>query len=220
MKQNDDDFISEYDVKSHKVMQKMDKTKLDIFIEAAMNEFSKGYAAANTDVIVKEAGISKGLIFHYFDSKKGLYLFLVKYALDIVNTQYDTVVFEDKNFLDNIAQVSRLSFELTMKYPTVYRFLIKSYLSLDDVFPEGLPKGLYNAPENLAARVLRYSDKSLFRDDIDIEKAQNIILWTMNGLVNKILAMGKEMSDFEEHFDDLLKELEAYLNVFRLTFYK
>ncbi len=220
VKQNDGDFMGEYDVKNHKVMQKMDKNKLDTFIEVAMKEFAKGYVVANTDDIAKEAGISKGLIFHYFGSKKGLYLFLIKYALDIVNTQYDTVVLEDKNFLDNIERVSRLSIELTVEYPTIYRFLLKSYLSLDDVFTEGLPEDIYNASESVAKRVLRYSDKSLFRDDIDVEKAQDIIIWTMNGLVNRILTLGKEMSDFQSHFDPLMEEFEAYLNVFRLTFYK
>lgn len=222
MKKNETDFMGEYDVKTHNVMQKMDKAKLDAFIDVAMEEFSKGYAAANTDVIVKEAGISKGLIFHYFGSKKGLYLFLIKYALDIVNTQYDKVVLENRNFLDNMEQVSRLALELTFEYPVMYRFLMKSYLSLslNEVFTEGLPKDIYNASESIVKRILLHSDKSLFRNDIDAEKAQDIIIWAMNGFIDKILTIGKEMSDFQNQFERLMEELETYLNVFRRTFYK
>ncbi len=47
----------------------MEEEKRERVIDAALKEFSKGYMAANTDVIVKAAGISKGLVFHYFGSK-------------------------------------------------------------------------------------------------------------------------------------------------------
>lgn len=222
MKQNEADFVGEYNVNKHKVMQKMDKDKLDAFIDVAMKEFSKGYATANTDLIAKEAGISKGLIFHYFGSKKGLYLFLIKYALDIINTQYDKAIWGSRNFLDNIEQVSRLALELTFEFPVMYHFLMKSYLSLslNEVFTEGLPKDIYNASESIVKRISLHSDKSLFRDDIDAEKAQDIIIWSMNGFIDKILAVGKEMSDFQNQSETLMKELETYLNVFRATFYK
>ena len=40
-----------------------------------------GYKHASTDDIVGEAGISKGLLFHYFGSKLGLYSFLYDYSV-------------------------------------------------------------------------------------------------------------------------------------------
>ncbi|MBR6395680.1 MAG: helix-turn-helix transcriptional regulator, partial [Lachnospiraceae bacterium] len=50
------------------------KEKQDRMINAALRVFSQyGYRHASTDEIVREAGISKGLLFHYFESKKGLY---------------------------------------------------------------------------------------------------------------------------------------------------
>ena len=49
---------------------------------AAMQVFAlEGYAHAGTDQMVKIARISKGLLFHYFISKKGLYGFLYEYAV-------------------------------------------------------------------------------------------------------------------------------------------
>ncbi len=54
------------------------KAKQDAIINAALKSFAlNGYKKTSTDVIVREAGISKGLLFHYFISKQGLYaLFL------------------------------------------------------------------------------------------------------------------------------------------------
>ena len=63
----------------------MDKEKQDRIINAAIKEFAqKGYDNASTNEIVKEAGISKGLLFHYFQNKKQLYLFLYEHMIDIL----------------------------------------------------------------------------------------------------------------------------------------
>ena len=58
------------------------KDKQDRMINAAMKQFYlEGYKRASTDEIVKDAKISKGLLFHYFLSKKGLYQFLCDYSI-------------------------------------------------------------------------------------------------------------------------------------------
>ena len=58
------------------------KEKQDRIINAALQVFSQnGYRHAGTDEVVRRAGISKGLLFHYFESKLGLYIFLYDYAV-------------------------------------------------------------------------------------------------------------------------------------------
>lgn len=43
-------------------------------INAALKVFAlNGYRHASTDDIVREAAISKGLLFHYFENKLGVY---------------------------------------------------------------------------------------------------------------------------------------------------
>lgn len=47
--------------------------------DSAMTEFAKhGYEAASLNVICKNGGISKGIIYHYFESKEDLYLCCVE----------------------------------------------------------------------------------------------------------------------------------------------
>lgn len=219
-KRNDTEYIGEYDFKNHKIMHTMEKEKRDNFIMVAMKEFIKGYAVANTDEIVKAAGISKGLLFHYFGSKRGLFLFLLKYALDIVNTEYDKVILESSDFLENIWSISKLVIDLTCEYPTVYGFLVKSSLSLNEVFPEGIPKDVSNSSEAIMQRVLKYSNKSLFKDDVDVEKAQNIIFWTMNGFTDRVLSFGSDIESYQARYDSIMNEFEEYLNILRKMFYK
>ena len=57
----------------------LDQDKQDRILNAAMEEFARnGYKNTSTNKIVKQAGISKGLLFHYFSNKKELYLMIVR----------------------------------------------------------------------------------------------------------------------------------------------
>ena len=59
----------------------LNKSKQDRIINSALSVFTEnGYAHASTDEIVGRAGISKGLLFHYFGSKLGTYAFLYEYS--------------------------------------------------------------------------------------------------------------------------------------------
>ena len=52
-------------------------------LNAALKEFArKGYDEASTNVIAKEAGISKPLMFHYVNNKKDFFLSLYDYCLE------------------------------------------------------------------------------------------------------------------------------------------
>lgn len=58
-------------------------TKPDLLTETGIKEFSThSYSEASTDRITKTAGVSKGLLFHYFGSKKGLYLHCISESLE------------------------------------------------------------------------------------------------------------------------------------------
>jgi AcrR family transcriptional regulator len=218
-KKKDSEFICEYELKDHKIMT-MEADKRERIIKAALKEFIKGYALANTDAIVKEANISKGLIFHYFGSKKGLFLFLLKYSADIINTEYSKVILSNRDFLENIRMVSMKAVEMTFQYPLIYGFVAKAYFSLNEVFPEGLPKDVPNSNQRLLVQILTTSDKSLFREDIDKDKAQNIIMWTMKGFSDGLLRYGDALQGYTQHYDEFMKEFDEYIVLLRKLLYK
>lgn len=67
----------------------LDSEKQDRVINAAIKEFAqKGYDKASTNEIVKEAEISKGLLFHYFKNKKQLFLFLFDHCIQIITDDF------------------------------------------------------------------------------------------------------------------------------------
>jgi AcrR family transcriptional regulator len=119
----------------HKIMS-MEEEKRGRLIQAAMQEFTKGYSLANTDEITKNAGISKGLLFHYFGSKKGLFLYLMQYGSETVKSDYLKVTLDSRDFLENIRKVSFRAIQLSFQSPILYKFLGKAYFSLNEVFPK------------------------------------------------------------------------------------
>jgi AcrR family transcriptional regulator len=72
-----------------------DTTKNQI-LEAALKVFVKsGYSSTTMSHIVKESGLSKGAIYHYYSSKKELFLALIDYwekyfFLNIINKDLDS----------------------------------------------------------------------------------------------------------------------------------
>lgn len=213
-------ILSEYDIKDHKIMI-MDEEKRKKVILAALKEFSKGYSAANMDNLAIEAGISKGLIFHYFGSKKGLFLFLLKYCAEIMDEEYSKVILKDKDFLKNVRTVSKLAMEMTFRFPDVYAFIGKAVFSINQLFPEGLPKDLPNSNQMLLEKILKISDKSLFRNDISSEKAQNIALWTLRGFSDSLLQYGSNIEDYQNNYEEvIMKEFEEYMEVLKRLLYK
>ena len=69
------------------------KEKQDRMINAALKVFAmNGYQKASTDDIVKEAGISKGLLFHYFGSKAGAYTFMYEYSSRFMMMDHERTV--------------------------------------------------------------------------------------------------------------------------------
>lgn len=213
-------ILSEYDIKDHKIMI-MDEEKRKKVILAALKEFSKGYSAANMDNLAIEAGISKGLIFHYFGSKKGLFLFLLKYCAEIMDEEYSKVILKDKDFLKNVRTVSKLAMEMTFRFPDVYAFIGKAVFSINQLFPEGLPKDLPNSNQMLLEKILKISDKSLFRNDISSEKAQNIALWTLRGFSDSLLQYGSNIEDYQNNYEEvIMKEFEEYMELLKRLLYK
>ena len=83
------------------------REKQDRMINAGLKVFAKyGYRHATTDDIVKEAGISKGLLFHYFTNKVGVYVFLMDYSVRFLLLELSRAVKKDTtDFFEHYKQM-------------------------------------------------------------------------------------------------------------------
>ena len=101
------------------------KDKQDRMINAALKVFAlNGYRHASTDDIVKEAGISKGLLFHYFGSKAGVYEFIYEYSVRYMLLELTTKVSRrENNLFEVMKQVELARMDAMKGYPYMQQFL-------------------------------------------------------------------------------------------------
>lgn len=79
----------------------LDAQRRNAILNAALKEFSlQGYDNASTNVIAKEAGISKALMFHYVNSKQELFLMVYDYFSNLMEKEYFKLInYEEKDIL-------------------------------------------------------------------------------------------------------------------------
>ena len=104
------------------------KEKQDRMINAALKLFAEnGYRRASTDDMVKEAGISKGLLFHYFGSKLGLYEFVYDYSVKFLTMELSSVLHqEETDFFVLRGQIEQAKAAVMKNFPYVQLFLYRA----------------------------------------------------------------------------------------------
>ena len=209
----------------HEKFLTLDEEKRERILSAAMTEFLNGYKKASTDNIVREAGISKGLLFHYFGTKEKLYNFTIDYAIDTVKKEYlDLVNIHQPDILDSIWQSSLLKKDLSQRFPAIFDFLTKAYV--EEKTENGMVEGNLARFTSMSSSVIEgiyaHADTSLFRDDIDKQAAMNIIGWAMSGYAHaKVMEAGDNPgASARENYDKYLEEFQTILAVLRQCFYK
>ncbi len=93
-----------------------------------MREFSLyPYEKASTNNIVKNAGISKGLLFHYFTSKQDLYDKITGFVLNkLFNEIADQIDWDETDLLERIKKLVIAKMKIGRTYPNMFDFIIKA----------------------------------------------------------------------------------------------
>ena len=102
------------------------KAKQDTMINGALKIFARnGFRHASTDEIVAEASISKGLLFHYFYSKAGLYAFLTEYSARFAMVELNSELRrrEDLPFFDFQYALTKAEALIMRQYPYMLLFM-------------------------------------------------------------------------------------------------
>lgn len=116
----------------------LQKEKQDRMINAALKVFAEnGYYHAGTDEIVREAQISKGLLFHYFINKNGLFEFICDYSIRYMRLELSGLVNDGKeNFWRHCKEIEAAKTKIMGNYPYMPMFLETACLESKEVIGE------------------------------------------------------------------------------------
>jgi AcrR family transcriptional regulator len=165
--------------------------KQDRMINASLKIFGmKGYQYASTDDIVKEAGISKGLLFHYFGSKLGLYTFLADYCVRYMKMEITNIVNEKETDYFTILQaVETARLAVLKKFPYLQQFLNVLELESDAEAMQATKEQRKNLM-SLYQDMMKKADYSKFRGEADGARVEKLVDMVLKGVMKDSMKTG------------------------------
>ncbi|WP_288902891.1 TetR/AcrR family transcriptional regulator [uncultured Sneathiella sp.] len=146
-----------------------ERTRKQILDAATVEFTNKGIEGARTDEIARAAGVSKRMLFHYFNSKDGLFqAVLEKIYLDIRSAE-ENLDLTGRDPIEAMAELCIFSFEWFAKHPEFMAILNEENLhgavhakASDSVLTLNMPL------VDIISKVLKKGEKEgFFRPDVD-----------------------------------------------------
>ncbi|SDC20459.1 transcriptional regulator, TetR family [Pelagirhabdus alkalitolerans] len=191
-------------------------------INACMKEFSEnGFKQASTNRMVETAGIGKGMLFYYFVNKKTLYHYLLDYGLNRLEVEFlDQVDLSETGFIERLSSIAKKKWMLFQKYPDLFSFLAAFIVSDQTEVPDSTLEK-YKALQQKGQDIL-YSniDRSLFRQDVDVDKVFKLIQWTLDGYRQEFEWKLKHQAIKSVDFEPYWQEFYEYLSILKHVYYK
>lgn len=201
------------------IFKNVDEEKRERIINCSFEEFAKnGFKKASTNNIVKNAKVSKGILFHYFGNKQGLYDKLIEYALNIINASLeDGINWDESDFFLRVKRVVIIKASMTNRYPYIYEFLMVVFQGMK--LEEIQLKAMSYSAELVNKTYTHNIDLTLFKADLDMTVTMNIIRWTFEKMSvdawNKSLVEGTPLE-----IERMNTDTDTYINALRKAFYK
>lgn len=182
------------------------KEKQDRMINAALKLFAEnGYRRASTDDMVKEAGISKGLLFHYFGSKLGLYEFVYDYSVKFLTMELSSVLHqEETDFFVLRGQIEQAKAAVMKNFPYVQLFLYRASKEDETEALTAITEKRQQLRELYDSMYSHVDESSVAGGSPD--RIRRMTDYTLNGLLEDLL----RMDSFSP--EGYLAEAQAYLD--------
>ena len=179
------------------------------------------YEKASTNQIVKDAGISKGKLFYYFNSKSNLFDYLVSYGLTYIKTHYiDQLHLSTKDFIQRYKDFALIKSNAYEKESHLFAFMSYVYLHESKrLSNENL--SLIESYQNYQNEHLKKNiDTSLFREDIASDRVIELLEYSLDGYQNSLVSKFKRLNIKKESMTKHYKEFENFLLILKKIYYK
>ena len=189
-------------------------------IRSAYKAFAKeDYKKVSTNAIVKDANVSKGLLFHYFKNKQNLYITLYDMAWKMVrNHVFERFDFNNRDAFDRLHEMVVKKSTFLLENSTIAQFIKRVHLNTDGEISKKRLK-LYHSHRNRDYKtVFDGIDTSYFIYPEDAEVLFKLVSWTFN----RITAEWEKNHVDEDHvvaLNILQTELTEHVILFKRYFY-
>jgi AcrR family transcriptional regulator len=168
--------------------------KQNRIIDAALTVFGAcGYRKASINDIAAAAGVSKAIIFHYFGTKKALYLYLVDLCSGIMmkelDKKFDRTV---TDFFDRILMSADIEISVMKRHPAIPAFLARMYFEPDDEVKSEIAEMLAKGEAYRHQIALEGIESAKFKSGIDPNLVMKMLTWMADGFAHQ-MSDGKDL---------------------------
>lgn len=207
----------------YKSFENLPEDKKGKIISVCMEEFVKhGYKQASTNTMVEKAGISKGILYHYFGNKKNLYLYLVDKSMEYYLSELEEFYGQDiPDIFERLLKFALAKLKLIEKDLIMYEFTAKAFMDI----PEELSKELKYRYDKIyleeMPKVFANIDTSKLKIDVDVNKLIETILFCLEGLNAKYIKLLKDkIISYSDMNYKILEECMSYLDIIKYGAYE
>lgn len=158
-------------------------------LEAAINAFGEhGYEGASTNQICTAAGISKGLLFHYFKSKENLFMAVLEHCMNEFVRSLQSARLEQSTSLADLAAFYRQQADFFSRHPGYYRILTQVPSGQSAALDEFVARAKESFSNKLSLGLRLYLSRSPVRPGVDREVALEMITGIVMRLQEKYIS--------------------------------
>lgn len=174
------------------------------------------YQRASTDMIAKKAGISKGLLYYYFTSKKLFYLSLFEYAVDRVKEAVmDEGFAKIQDFFELCEYAAEKKYQLLVKNPYLLEFVMRAFYSKGEEVSGALNEKVGQMTGDLFGSYFSVLDYSKFKPDVNPREILQMLTWMTDGYLHEQQRAGLPVS-----MDDLMEKFRRWSSMLKEISYQ
>jgi len=185
----------------------------DKIATAAMSIFgTSGYKKAYVSEIAAAAGISKALVFHYFGTKKTLYLYLLDYTSRIMSAKAQKErELSSTDVFDRLVDAAKQKIFVMSRYPEIRGFLTSIYNEDDPEVMSEVKELLASDEDMLTKIVIEYTDEKKLKDGIDPMLVECVLLKFTEGTLGNRLDKTRSLVEIMFEYTKCLNMLKHIL---------
>lgn len=202
---------------SIEAFEKLTEEKKNRIISTGIKQFSqKSYKDVSTDTITKECGISKGILFHYFGSKKEYYFYCLNYALCKLTAKTERIE-NAEDFYDILFSSMDKKLSLCMacsdEMHMVNMASRDASIEIAERKMEIIQKYMMQVRLESGMTLKKALQTLKFKDSENMEKTLEGLSIYINAILNKYLLQYQETPDaFFKNSDKIKAEMKIYFD--------
>lgn len=197
----------------------LENAKQSEILNAACEVFAKhGYRKASMKDIAETAGVSKSVLFKYFETKENLYVRIFRLATDGILAADENARLTsapDADVFERMRNSVRERLKLFEQYPWVFRFSYSAAFDPDSFVQELVKSELQKTHASFSERNRQAGEQIMpeyrvIRTDIPTEAARKLIFWVSQGFLEEKLQSG------ETEPNALWREYDRWIGILEL----